>query len=351
MNKSDNAQTVLVTGSNGYVASWIVKYLLEGGFKVNATVRDKSNQDKVGHLANLGKLHPGKLELFNADLLNDGDFDAPMKGCDIVFHTASPFIVRGLKDPQKELIEPALKGTRNVLEAVNRTESVKRVVLTSSVAAIFSDNEEVLSQPNGIFTEAVWNTGSSIDRQPYNYSKTLAEKEAWKIVEAQDRWNLVVMNPGLVLGPSLAQASASTSLSTMLEIMDGTLRTGAPDLAFPAIDVRDVATAHIRGAVNEAANGRHILVAEPITVMQIAKAIHEAFPGKCKLPLWQVPKFIVWLIAPLSGLTRDFVKRNVGYSIKFDNQRATKELNMNFMPIDVSVASHAKQILDDGLLK
>jgi len=351
MTINNSTQTVLVTGANGYVASWLVKYLLEDGFTVNATVRDKSNQDKVGHLMILGEQHPGKLELFNADLLNDGDFDAPMKGCGIVFHTASPFIVRGLKDPQKELIEPALKGTRSVLDSVNRTDSVKRVVLTSSVVAIFSDNQEAQSQPNGTFTEAVWNTTSSIDRQPYNYSKTLAEKEAWKIVEAQERWNLVVMNPGLVLGPSLAKSSASTSLSTMLEIMDGTLRTGAPDLAFPAVDVRDVATAHIRGAVNEAANGRHILVTESITVMQIAKAIHKALPGKCKLPLWQVPKIIVWLIAPLSGLTRDFVRRNVGYPIKFDNQRAIKELNMDFMPIDESVVSHAKQILDDGLLK
>jgi len=347
---TDQPQTVLVTGANGYVASWLVKYLLEQGFQVHATVRDKTNQKKVGHLLALGQQHPNQLELFNADLFNDGDFDQAMSGCDIVFHTASPFIVRGLKDAQKELIEPALKGTRNVLDAVNRTDCVKRVVLTSSIVAIFSDNQESLNQPNGTFNEDVWNDASSVEHQPYNYSKTLAEKEAWKMVKQQNRWTLVVTNPGLVLGPSLAQASDSTSLSTMLEVMDGTLRTGAPDLSFPIVDVRDVATAHIKAATTADASGRHVLVSDSFSVMQMAAVIKKAFPGKGKLPLWQVPKFVVWLLAPMLGITRDFVKRNVGYPIRFDNSRARKNLGMEFMGVEVSVADHAKQIIDDGLI-
>lgn len=341
---------VLVTGANGYVASWLVKYLLEDGFTVRATVRDKTNQKKVGHLNQLQEEHPGKLELYDANLFNDGDFDAPMEGCELVFHTASPFIVRGLNDPQKELIDPALKGTRNVLNAVNKNNSVKRVVLTSSVVAIYSDNIETLSHPKGRFSEEDWNKTSSVHHQPYNYSKTVAEQEAWKMVEAQDRWDMVTINPGLVLGPSLAQASDSTSLSTMLEIMDGTLRTGAPNLRFPIVDVRDVATAHIKAALKEDANGRHILVSASGSIMEMASYIKKAFPGKCKLPLFQAPKFLIWLVAPIFGITRDFVKRNVGYPIEFDNSRAKKELNLNFRSVEESVIDHARQILDDGLI-
>lgn len=351
MTTIDKSKPVLVTGANGYVASWLVKYLLEDGFTVRATVRDKTNEKKVGHLTKLSIAHPGKLELYNADLFNDGAFEEAMADCEIVFHTASPFIVRGLNDPQKELIEPALKGTRNVLNSVNKTDSVKRVVLTSSVVAIYSDAVETLSHPKGRFSEEDWNETSSVDHQPYNYSKTLAEREAWKMVDEQDRWDLVAINPGLVLGPTLAQASDSTSLSTMLEIMDGTLRTGAPNLRFPIVDVRDVATAHIRAAVKEDASGRHILVSASGSVMEMAAHIKEAFPGKCKLPLFQAPKFLVWLIAPIFGITRDFVKKNVGYPIEFDNSRAKKELGLEFMSVKQSVQDHAKQILDDGLIK
>jgi len=350
MTTNDKTQPVLVTGANGYVASWLVKYLLEEGFTVHATVRDKTNQKKVSHLLDLSAKHPNQLVLFNADLFNNGDFEAAMAGCELVFHTASPFIVRGLNDPQKELIDPALKGTRNVLETANQTDSVKRIILTSSVVAIYSDNQETLAQANGSFSESDWNKSSSLNHQPYNYSKTLAEKEAWKMAKEQNRWDLVVMNPGLVLGPSLAQASDSTSLSTMLEIMDGTLRTGAPDLRFPIVDVRDVATAHIKGALKHDANGRHVLVSGSISIMQIAKVIKQAFPGRCKLPICQVPKFLVWILAPMLGIKRDFVKRNVGYPIEFDNSRAKKELDINFMPIEASVKDHAQQIIDDGLI-
>jgi len=350
MTTIDKSLPVLVTGANGYVASWLVKYLLEDGFIVRATVRDKTNQKKVGHLNTLAEEHPGKLELFNADLFNNGAFDEPMQGCELIFHTASPFIVKGLNDPQKELIEPALQGTRNVLNSANKTESVKRVVLTSSVVAIYSDNIETLDQVNATFSEADWNKTSSVNHQPYNHSKTLAEKEAWKMAKAQDRWDLIAMNPGLVLGPSLAQASDSTSLSTMLEIMDGTMRTGAPDLRFPIVDVRDVATAHIKGAMKEDANGRHVLVSGSASVMEMAAWIKQALPGRCKLPLWQAPKFFVWLLAPIFGITRNFVKRNVGYPIEFDNSRAKKELSFEFMTVEKSVKDHAQQIVDDGLI-
>ncbi len=351
MSAIDRSLPAMVTGANGYVASWLVKQLLEDGFDVHATVRDKTNEKKVGHLLELGKQHPGKLTLFNADLFDEGAFEEPMKGCGVVFHTASPFIVRGLNDPQKELVEPALQGTRNVLNTVNKTESVARVVLTSSVVAIYGDAVETLSHPKGKFSEDDWNNTSSVEHQPYNYSKAIAEKEAWKIADAQDRWNLVTINPGLVLGPALAHDSVSESLSTMLEIMDGTMRTGAPNLRFPIVDARDVALAHVLAATKDEANGRHIVVSGSASVMEIASFIKEAFPGKCKLPLMQAPKFLVWLIAPIFGITREFVKRNVGYPIEFDNSRAKRELGLEFRPIKASVQDHAKQIIDDGLLK
>ena len=135
----DRSAPVLVTGGNGYIASWLVKYLLEDGIDVHATVRDPSNDTKVGHLKQIAKGASGTLTLFEADLLHDGAFDEAMTGCELVFHTASPFVISGIKDPQKDLVDPAVQGTRTVLESANRVSSVKRVVLTSSVVSIYGD--------------------------------------------------------------------------------------------------------------------------------------------------------------------------------------------------------------------
>lgn len=184
-------QTVMVTGATGYVAGWIVKGLLEAGHKVHAPVRDPDNQEKLAHLNAIAEATTGSIEFFKADLLEAGSYKEAMAGCSIVIHTASPFTLK-VNDPQKELIDPAVMGTRNVLEAANQTQSITRVVLTSSCAAIYGDAADCALAPNGTLTEDIWNTTASLEYQPYAYSKTLAEKEAWKIAGAQSQWDLVV---------------------------------------------------------------------------------------------------------------------------------------------------------------
>ena len=98
-----------------------------------------------------------------------------MKGCELVFHTASPFTL-SVDNPKLDLVDPAKKGTRNVLESANRTESVKRVVVTSSCASIYGDAKDTLALPNQELTEEVWNTTTTLDHQPYSFSKVEAKK-------------------------------------------------------------------------------------------------------------------------------------------------------------------------------
>ena len=112
--KIDKTAPVLVTGGTGYLASWIIKPLFDVGVNVRATVRDKSYTEKNKHLMKLGDDGKGTLELYEADLLEEGAFDQAMNNCEVVFHAASPFQIFGIKDPQKELIDPALKGTKNM---------------------------------------------------------------------------------------------------------------------------------------------------------------------------------------------------------------------------------------------
>jgi nucleoside-diphosphate-sugar epimerase len=347
----DRSAPVLVTGGNGYIASWLVKYLLEEGIDVHATVRDPSNDTKVGHLKQIAKAASGTLTLFEADLLHDGAFDEAMAGCELVFHTASPFAIFRIKDAQRDLVDPAVNGTRNVLESANRVDSVKRVVLTSSVVSIVGDNQDLQQAPGDAFTEDDWNTTSSLTHQPYNYSKVMAERTAWEIASAQDRWDLVVINPGFVLGPSLTTASDSATMATMKQIVGGTMRMGAPALEVGAVDVRDIALAHIKAGYTPDATGRHICVSRSMSFLEIGHVLRENFGGRYPFPRRELPKFMVWLAAPMSGVTFRYVARNVGYPLRFDNSRVRTKLGMEFRPPETSVIEHFQQLLDDGLVK
>ena len=215
MTTIDKSKPVLVTGANGYVASWLVKKLLEDGLTVHAAVRNPSKKEKVTHLDKLAAENPGEIKYFDCDLLKLNSYKEAMEGCELVYHTASPFSL-DTQNPQKELIEPAVMGTENVLKSVNEVESVKRVVLTSSCAAIYTDAIDTQNTPNKEITEDMWNTTASLEYQPYSFSKTIAEKRAWEIRNLQKRWDMVTINPSLVLGPAL-NAKGATSESMKIK--------------------------------------------------------------------------------------------------------------------------------------
>ena len=339
---------ITVTGATGYVAGHVVHQLLERGATVHATVRDPSNEKKVGHLKKMGEELPGTLKLFKADLLVDGDFAEAIAGNEIVIHTASPFLVGKIKDPQKTLIDPALKGTRNVLNTVNATDTVKRVVLTSSVVAIFGDTTECAAK-GGILTEEHWNETSSIDHAPYNYSKRLAEEEAWKMCKAQDRWNMVTINPGFVMGPSLTSRNDSASIDFLLSLINGKFAAGMMEFYTAWVDVRDVAFAHVEGAIREDAEGRHILSCEEIGVMEVVAGLREDVGSKLKLPKRQVPKFMGYLFGPLLGFSWKHVARNIGIPLKMDNTRSIERLGVKYKPLRITMKDHVEQLIRDGL--
>lgn len=350
MREIDRSKPVLVTGGTGYLASWIIKKLLEQGSVVNATVREPSNVQKVGHLTALAKASDGQLKLFKSDLLDSGSFDEAMRDCELVIHTASPFFVTGIKDPQEQLIRPAREGTRNVLESANRTATVKRVVLTSSVVAVYGDNADIALAPGGVFTETEWNVTSSSAHQPYAYSKTIAEKEAWAIANEQNQWDLLTINPGWILGPSVSKRRDSLSINTMIQLGDGTFKTGVPELHNGLVDVRDVASAHIKAGYTPQASGRHIVVSGEARLLDIANVLRKHFGNGYPFPRRQVPKFVFWLIAPMMGYTRKYVTKNVGIPIRFDNSYSKTDLGMSYISVEQTVEDHFQQILDDGLL-
>jgi len=345
----DQNKPVLVTGATGYVAGRLVEKLLSEGRTVHAAVRMPDNKEKTKYLDELAAKLPGSIKYFKADLLDEGSFDAAMKDCELVFHTASPF-ARSVNDPQKDLVDPAKKGTRNVLESANRTDSVKRVVVTSSCAAIYGDAKDVLSMPNQELTEDIWNTSSSLEHQPYSFSKTEAEKEAWKVAEGQNRWDLVTINPSFVLGPGINPYGTSESFTIVKQIGNGDFKMGSPEFNIGCVDVRDLAEAHFQAGMRPEAKGRYIVSGENAGFGQLAGMIKDKFP-QYPISKRKLPKFLIWLMAPSVGMTRKEVKMNVGFPWKANNSKSINELGMQYRPLKETITEFFEQLVEAGEIK
>ena len=349
MKKIDKNAPVLVTGVTGYIASWIVKKLLEDGFTVHGTVRDLDNKERLAHLLALAHEAPEKLKLFQADLLNPGDFIAPMKGCELVIHTASPFIIGKINDPYKQLIDPALKGTENVLFAADKTDSVKRVVLTSSLAAIYSDGIDLQDTVYKTFTEKQWNEKSSPSYQPYHYSKLVAEKRAWEISRIST-WDFVVLNPGFVMGPSLTKRTDSASIVFLSSLLNGKYKSGIPNLCFGIVDVRDVAQAHISAGLRYESTGRHILVSATWSTPKLISYLGSLYGDQFAIPKKIIPKWLLYTVGPFVGFSWKYVYRNVNRPLSFDNARAINYLKTRFRPVEDTIKDHVDQLINDKLI-
>jgi nucleoside-diphosphate-sugar epimerase len=335
------AQPIAVTGSTGYIASWIVRELLERGLTVHATVRDLSDAGKHQHLLEVAEDLPGSVEMFEADLLRPGSFDAAVDGCGVVIHAASPFVTR-VKNPQRDLVDPAVLGTRNVLASVDRTATVTRVVHTSSIAAM---HYNATDRADRRYSEADWNTASTLRDGAYQLSKTLGEKEAWTLAEAQDRWRLVVINPGFALGPALSPRTDGTSVSFVSGLLTGANRIGLPDMYTTVVDVREVATAHVEAALRPDAEGRHAIVADVVPYMQVAQRLHDAFPDR-PLPHRALPTPLLYLLGPLlAGFSWSFIRHNLAEPFTFDNTRSQERLGITYRPLTQTLRDQGQQLM------
>jgi nucleoside-diphosphate-sugar epimerase len=339
--------TVLVTGGSGFIGSHCILQLLAAGHRVRTTVRSLNRESEVRELLRVGGAEPGSALSFHvADLEKDAGWAEAVAGCEYVLHVASPF-PKNLPRHEDELIVPAREGALRVLRA-SRNAAVKRVVLTSSFAAIGYGHK-----PQGTpFDETDWTDPTSEGVTAYAKSKTLAERAAWEFMAREGgSLELSVVNPVLVFGPVLG-ADYSTSILLLQRMMDGAMP-GCPRLSFGIVDVRDVADLHLRAMTSPAAKGERFLsvAGDSMSIVDIAKVLRERLGVSAKrVPTRVLPDLVVGLFSFLDPAVKQILPE-LGKVKNASNEKARRVLGWAPRSNADSIVATAESLLRLGLLK
>ena len=327
---------VLVTGASGFIAEHCIIELLKNGYSVKGSLRSMNREQEVRDAIKTGT-NDENLEFCKLDLLEDDGWEDAMWDCDYLMHVASPFVIEDPKD-ENELIKPAKEGTLRALNAAKKA-GIKRVVLTSSVAAV---NSHMMS---GTSDHTTWTDINSKYVTPYQKSKTIAEKAAWDFYNNQDsnnKMDLAVINPGGVMGPQLGNDLGGASTQIVSQLISGKFPM-IPALSFPFIDVRDVAILHLKAMTTPDADGKRFIAAhsEPTWMYQVAEVLSAA--GYEKIKLKKAPSFMLKLIGLFDNKTKSLVPMLDKY-VPCDNSQTVKILNWEPMPWEQAFIEHAKSI-------
>jgi len=346
--KSSQAQTqtVLVTGGSGFLGSWCVIELLRRGYQVRTSVRDLAREASLrAAIASSAPDAGERLSVVAADLRSDDGWEHAVNGCDCVLHVASPFPPAQPKDPD-ELIVPAREGTLRVL-AASIDAGVRRVVVTSSIAAITGGGLEAGSRP---LTEDDWSDPDDLRLTPYARSKTIAERAAWDLVrERGETERLAVVNPGAILGPVLSE-----DRSYSIELIERLLRgmPGVPRIGFNIVDVRDVVDLHLRAMTAVQAGGERLIAVESFQWMQqIAEVLREELgQAAAKVPTRRVPNALVRAMGLFDPGVRAIVGQ-LGRRTEVSGEKAKTLLGWSPRPTPETILDCSQSLVDQGVVK
>ncbi|CAR28490.1 hypothetical protein ZYGR_0S01210 [Zygosaccharomyces rouxii] len=333
---------VLVTGATGFIALWVVDYLLKEGYEVIGTVRSQEKADKLTkQFGSSGKLSFEIVPDISDINSFDHVFEKRAKEIDIVIHTASPFHYN-TTEYETDLLIPAVNGTKGILNSIKKygSQTVKRLVITSSFAAILDPSK--LADKDAVFTEKSWNPttweGAQSDvSNAYRGSKKFAEKTAWEFLEENKdsvNFKLTTVNPVLVFGPQKFEEDVKSQLNTSNQVINIPLHSKPGDKLNNSqgnyIDVRDVAKAHVLAFQKDDLIGERLGLSNgPVNTQGVLEVLNEKFPQlKGKLA---------------DGPTPGEVNKTSGAS--FDNSYTKKILGFPFISLEQSVYDTAAQVL------
>jgi nucleoside-diphosphate-sugar epimerase len=339
---------VLVTGGTGFVGAHCLTQLLMAGHEARATVRNLSSEGEVRSMLRRGGAGEvgDHLVLFRADLNADDGWAEAASSCDYVLHVASPF-PRTAPKHENDIIIPAREGTLRVLKAARRA-GVKRVVLTSSFHAISGGTTSSAT----VCTEEDWTNTEDPTVQPYQKSKTIAERAAWDFIAREGGGlELSVINPVGVFGPVLGR-DYSASIVIVRRLLEGSVP-GCPDFWFGAVDVRDVADLHLKAMNDPAAHGERFLATSGdfVSVLQVAQFLKESLGEEArKIPTRPLPTWLMRAIGVFDPEVRGVVP-DLGVRKNASNAKACQTLGwMPRSPREATTAT-ARSLLDLGLVK
>ena len=331
---------VLVTGAAGFIGSHVVRELLEQGHTVRATVRNLENAEFLKGL-------PGasKLEIVEMDLLSPDSITGAVKGCDDVIHCAAALYV-GVDDAQTQVVDPSILGTQNLLDSIDSVGGIKRIVHTSSVAAV----RRTHFNSGRVFTYEDWCDDASVDSNAYGFAKAGAEMLArgWVASKAENvKPRYVSINPCVVFGPVMSERHLNGSMT----IVDHLLKRKYPFLVkmnVNIVDVRDVAKAHVKALTLGPDGGRYIVFNESLWMKDIANILRKKIPER-KWPKILLPKLLTYVLSVFHPqLSFAWVKKNIGTTCSYNVEPVTKDLDMSWTPVEDSVLDGAKSAIDAG---
>jgi dihydroflavonol-4-reductase len=339
---TDAEQTVLVTGGSGFLGGWCLVELLQRGYRARTTVRDLARESDVRAAVDTQIDARDRLDVVAADLTNDDGWADAVAGCDYVLHVASPFPPAQPKDPD-ELIVPARDGTLRVLRA-SLAAGVKRIVLTSSVAAVRTPGPGSVANGRDL-TEDDWNDPDNPHTTPYTRSKTIAERAAWDFMRAEgaeDR--LVTVQPGAIIGPVLGR-DRSYSLQAVERMLTGKMP-GLPRLGFSFIDVRDVAALQVGAMTAPEAGGQRLIAASTfLWFSDVAAILREQLgPDARKVPRRGVPDFVVRVLARFDPELRSIVGE-LGHKTTYSVDNARRRVGWTPRPMQETIVDCARSLL------
>jgi len=322
---------VFLTGASGFIAKHILRELLEKGYDVRASVRSEARK------AELEALFPdATLEFAFLDLTKDDGWAEAMEGCDVLMHTASPFPLVEPKQPD-DLIRPAVDGTLRAMNAA-KAAGIKRVILTSSCAAIYKDASKPIEAPSD---ERNWTSPEDPSVGAYEASKTLAEKAAWDFVAENPDMALTTINPGGVFGPSM-DARYGSSLEIVEQLISGKFPV-APPMNLVAVDVRDVAMMHVAAIDLDAAKGERFAAAsESLRILDMGRILKD-WDSRLKTPTREMPGWAVGILGLFVPLLKP-IRANLGRNHAVSGSKAERVFGFKFIPVDEALIASVKSI-------
>ena len=338
------AGVVLVTGGSGYIAGFTIRQLIEQGWTVRATIRSLGREAEVRDWL---KVDNDRLSFFAADLTSDAGWAKAMAGCSHVVHMASPIPLHNVKD-ENELIVPARDGALRALRFA-RDAGVTRLVMTSSVAAIFYGR----AAGKDSFTEADWTDVGANGVSAYAKSKTIAERAAreWTAAEGGSL-EFVTVNPGLVVGPLLG-TDFSPSLEVVKRVLEGAYP-ALPDLGLNLVDVRDVADLHIRALTAPDIGGERFMAVAPhgfLRLIEIAAILRERLPAHAgKVPKRRMPNWVMRIVSLFDPAVRQLIGE-LGKVRHAEPTHAMEKLGWRPRPAADSVVDTAESLIAMGVSK